>query len=191
MLEFPDKGTSACCLLKKRELAVSYRMESEETFKKRKCNELLADNNLLDRAEASSFDQKRRKYSEDSTNMNHNYVDEGYHHNRMSLDLKLNLSPSLIDLNHHHDHDLSNYNKNYEKEEMKKKVIQKGSVLELKTRKSMAWVALDLDDDGFSVKGGGGEDEMVAKVCMKCHMLVVLSKASPACPNCMFMHAFT
>ncbi|XP_054789222.1 uncharacterized protein LOC129294766 [Prosopis cineraria] len=30
--------------------------------------------------------------------------------------------------------------------------------------------------------------EMVATVCMRCHMLVMLCKSSPACPNCKFMH---
>ncbi|XP_057726960.1 uncharacterized protein LOC130942256 [Arachis stenosperma] len=35
-----------------------------------------------------------------------------------------------------------------------------------------------------------GEDqkEMVATVCMRCHMLVMLCKSSPSCPNCKFMH---
>lgn len=32
------------------------------------------------------------------------------------------------------------------------------------------------------------ETEMVATVCMKCHMLVMLCKSSPTCPNCKFMH---
>ncbi|KAE8656283.1 hypothetical protein F3Y22_tig00117005pilonHSYRG00333 [Hibiscus syriacus] len=32
------------------------------------------------------------------------------------------------------------------------------------------------------------EQEMVATVCMRCHMLVMLCKSSPACPNCKFMH---
>ncbi|GMH31390.1 hypothetical protein Nepgr_033233 [Nepenthes gracilis] len=30
--------------------------------------------------------------------------------------------------------------------------------------------------------------EMLATVCMQCHMLVMLCKSSPACPNCKFMH---
>ncbi|KAF5461878.1 hypothetical protein F2P56_017939 [Juglans regia] len=30
--------------------------------------------------------------------------------------------------------------------------------------------------------------EMVATVCTHCHMLVMLCKSSPACPNCKFMH---
>lgn len=104
----------------------------------------------------------------------------------MSLDLELNLSPSLIDLNLHHD--LNNHNKKYEEDRNKK------TVLGQQTRKSMAWVALDLDEDscdrGSRGGGGGGnEEEMVARVCMKCHMLVMLCKATPACPNCKFMHS--
>lgn len=34
----------------------------------------------------------------------------------------------------------------------------------------------------------GDHKEMVATVCMRCHMLVMLCKSSPACPNCKFMH---
>lgn len=30
--------------------------------------------------------------------------------------------------------------------------------------------------------------EMVAAVCMRCHMLVMMSRACPACPNCKFLH---
>ncbi|KAF3793737.1 hypothetical protein EJ110_NYTH01850 [Nymphaea thermarum] len=30
--------------------------------------------------------------------------------------------------------------------------------------------------------------EMVAAACMRCHMLVMLCKASPTCPNCKFLH---
>ncbi|RZC49322.1 hypothetical protein C5167_017744 [Papaver somniferum] len=30
--------------------------------------------------------------------------------------------------------------------------------------------------------------EMVAAVCMSCHMLVMFCKSSPSCPNCRFMH---
>ncbi|KAK9166610.1 hypothetical protein Scep_001801 [Stephania cephalantha] len=32
------------------------------------------------------------------------------------------------------------------------------------------------------------QEEMIAAVCMRCHMLVILCKASPSCPNCKFMH---
>ncbi|EEF48498.1 uncharacterized protein LOC8263066 [Ricinus communis] len=34
----------------------------------------------------------------------------------------------------------------------------------------------------------GDQEEMVATVCTRCHMLVMLCKSSPACPNCKFMH---
>ncbi|XP_043722335.1 uncharacterized protein LOC122669606 [Telopea speciosissima] len=32
------------------------------------------------------------------------------------------------------------------------------------------------------------QSEMVATVCHRCHMLVMLCKSSPACPSCKFMH---
>lgn len=57
MLEFQDKGTS--WLLKKRDLAASYCMESEETSRKRKRQELLENEELIKRAEASSFGHQK------------------------------------------------------------------------------------------------------------------------------------
>ncbi|CAL4913022.1 unnamed protein product [Urochloa decumbens] len=33
--------------------------------------------------------------------------------------------------------------------------------------------------------------EMVAAVCVRCHMLVMMCRASPACPNCKFLHTPT
>ncbi|KAF7139863.1 hypothetical protein RHSIM_Rhsim06G0082500 [Rhododendron simsii] len=35
---------------------------------------------------------------------------------------------------------------------------------------------------------GGDEREMITAVCKKCHMLVMMCKSSPACPNCKFVH---
>ncbi|KAL5846814.1 hypothetical protein ACOSQ3_010338 [Xanthoceras sorbifolium] len=35
---------------------------------------------------------------------------------------------------------------------------------------------------------GDQQQEMVATACMNCHMLVMLCKSSPTCPNCKFMH---
>ena len=35
---------------------------------------------------------------------------------------------------------------------------------------------------------GDDHKEMITTVCMRCHMLVMLCKSSPACPNCKFMH---
>ncbi|KFK32105.1 hypothetical protein AALP_AA6G199400 [Arabis alpina] len=193
MLEFPDKG-NINWLLEKRELTVSYCMDSQEGFRKRKRQDSLANDELVEsephNSTASSFDQKRRRLREASTCNNNN--EEGYNHHRMRLDLELNLSPSLIDLNHHHDHDLGNHNKNCEEDEKKKNIMKEGSMLGLDTRRNMAWVAFDLDEDRHGRRGGdsgGSKAELVARVCMKCHMLVMLCKASPACPNCKFMHS--
>ncbi|XP_059460705.1 protein CURLY FLAG LEAF 1-like [Corylus avellana] len=46
-------------------------------------------------------------------------------------------------------------------------------------------------DDDQKKKMGAGDDynqEMIATVCTRCHMLVMLCKSSPACPSCKFMH---
>ncbi|CAN8246833.1 unnamed protein product [Cochlearia groenlandica] len=167
MLEFQDIGGTSW-LLKKR---VSYCIDSEEVSSKRKIQELLAN----DDEKASSSDRQRKRLREDSTNMN-NEIKEYGNNNHMRLDLELNLSPPLIDLNRDHD----------DKDARKKKCLLLGK----QTHKNMAWVAFDdLDDDKGGGGGSGGQDEMVARVCMKCHMLVMLCKASPACPNCKFMHS--
>ncbi|XP_059631357.1 protein CURLY FLAG LEAF 1-like [Cornus florida] len=34
----------------------------------------------------------------------------------------------------------------------------------------------------------GDDREMVTAVCKRCHMLVMMCKSSPACPNCKFLH---
>ncbi|XP_022976044.1 uncharacterized protein LOC111476564 [Cucurbita maxima] len=37
----------------------------------------------------------------------------------------------------------------------------------------------------------GQQQEMEARVCMQCHLLVMLLKSSPTCPNCKFTHPIT
>ncbi|XP_073116882.1 uncharacterized protein [Elaeis guineensis] len=44
--------------------------------------------------------------------------------------------------------------------------------------KSLSWISLDADQPA----------EMVATVCMRCHMLVVMCKATLTCPSCKFVH---
>lgn len=48
----------------------------------------------------------------------------------------------------------------------------------------------DLNGSSLSWLSSSEEDhrEMVATVCMRCHMLVMLCKPSLACPNCKFIH---
>ncbi|KAG4954741.1 uncharacterized protein LOC114384256 [Glycine soja] len=46
------------------------------------------------------------------------------------------------------------------------------------TRSPQWWLSSEGDD----------HKEMITTVCMRCHMLVMLCKSSPACPNCKFMH---
>lgn len=43
-----------------------------------------------------------------------------------------------------------------------------------------SWLALE--------GGGDQQEEMMTAVCKKCHMLVMMFKTSPSCPNCKFMH---
>ncbi|KAM0910273.1 hypothetical protein ACQ4PT_014264 [Festuca glaucescens] len=47
--------------------------------------------------------------------------------------------------------------------------------------------AADREDAAPAVASSGGV-EMVAAVCMRCHMLVMMCRACPSCPNCKFLH---
>ncbi|KAK9757555.1 hypothetical protein RND81_01G170400 [Saponaria officinalis] len=44
------------------------------------------------------------------------------------------------------------------------------------------------DDDILKDDDDDEVVEMVATACMRCHMLVMLQKLSPTCPNCKFIH---
>ncbi|CAF2151615.1 unnamed protein product [Brassica rapa] len=90
---------------------------------------------------------------------------------KMSLDLELNLSPSYsppktstkIDESINHRETVSPSN---------------GNNLTIPSKKTtLSWLSFD-----------ARLQEMVTKVCMKCHMLVMLSTSTPVCPNCKFMH---
>ncbi|XP_039145133.1 putative mediator of RNA polymerase II transcription subunit 7 [Dioscorea cayenensis subsp. rotundata] len=76
----------------------------------------------------------------------------------VSLDLELNLA------SHANDQHNNNNNNNNNMKKIKKKN------------------SLDLSSNDEK------ENEMIAAVCMRCHMLVMMCKASPACPNCKFLH---
>ncbi|CAJ2652105.1 unnamed protein product [Trifolium pratense] len=93
---------------------------------------------------------------------------------QISLDLELNLTCESLKKK-----DESNY-ENFEK---KRKI---NLVNELSISKSSK-----NDSNVLSTTPSNGDDdykEMIATVCMKCHMLVMLCKSSPSCPNCKFMH---
>ncbi|CAG7893812.1 unnamed protein product [Brassica rapa] len=96
---------------------------------------------------------------------------------KMSLDLELNLSPSYsppktstkIDESINHRETVSPSN---------------GNNLTIPSKKTtLSWLSFDGGNDVDHE-----EQEMVTKVCMKCHMLVMLSTSTPVCPNCKFMH---
>ncbi|KAL1204216.1 hypothetical protein V5N11_011411 [Cardamine amara subsp. amara] len=107
---------------------------------------------------------------------------------KMSLDLELNLSPSYSPLkattkrdeSSNHNETVSPKGKDLTNQSKKKSII--GTEL----NRSPSWLAFEGtgDDDDVDHK----EQEMVTKVCMKCHMLVMLCTSTPVCPNCKFMH---
>ncbi|XP_006649537.1 uncharacterized protein LOC102720124 [Oryza brachyantha] len=43
----------------------------------------------------------------------------------------------------------------------------------------------------LELPAGGASREMVAAVCTRCHMLVMMCREWPACPNCKFVHPTT
>lgn len=85
----------------------------------------------------------------------------------MSLDLELNLPFDFFA--GHAEHELKSPPPNSTDSSSKSKPIPS---------RSLSWVSLEADD----------QQEMIAAVCMRCHMLVMLCKSSPACPNCKFMN---
>lgn len=87
----------------------------------------------------------------------------------MSLDLELNLLPcgSPEKFNQHDDNFVSNSNSFTKRNNESKGLITR----------SPSWLTFDVD-----------QQEMVTAVCKKCHMLVMMSKSLPTCPNCKFVH---
>lgn len=98
----------------------------------------------------------------------------------MSLDLELNLQPC--------DSQRKNNENNHNKKHNFGSSIQglgdlfmdssKGNNTSKGLKRSPSWLAFEGDDG----------EEMIATVCTRCHMLVMLCKSSPSCPNCKFMH---
>nr|XP_043618093.1 uncharacterized protein LOC122589837 [Erigeron canadensis] len=105
----------------------------------------------------------------------------------MSLDLELNLpcgSSSSSHDHHHHNstkkhHVADNFSKyknsNTPMTSNNKKISKNGGM--------PSWLALE-----GSSSSGDQQQEMMTAVCKKCHMLVMMFKSSPSCPNCKFMH---
>ncbi|XP_077210538.1 uncharacterized protein LOC143846012 [Tasmannia lanceolata] len=75
-------------------------------------------------------------------------------------------------------------------------------------KKSWNWpknpkLDLELNISGLSSCDGGNSkmlesknhnnsgSNMVAVACLKCHLLVMLSKSSPSCPNCKYLHSLS
>ncbi|KAL5991047.1 hypothetical protein ACLOJK_011953 [Asimina triloba] len=44
-------------------------------------------------------------------------------------------------------------------------------------------------ETGDPQKGYNANSNMVAVACLKCHLLVMLCKSSPSCPNCKYLHS--
>ncbi|XP_060193471.1 protein CURLY FLAG LEAF 1-like isoform X2 [Lycium barbarum] len=88
----------------------------------------------------------------------------------MSLDLELNLLPcgSPEKINQVDDNFVSNSNSF-----VKKKSTESQGLI----NRSPSWLTFDVD-----------QQEMVTAVCKKCHMLVMMTKSSPTCPNCKFVN---
>ncbi|KAF8095488.1 hypothetical protein N665_0331s0008 [Sinapis alba] len=98
---------------------------------------------------------------------------------KMSLDLELNLSPSysLSKTTTKIDESTDHMNETVSSPNGK-------NLTSPSKRTTLSWLSFDGGDDEVDHK----EQEMVTKVCMKCHMLVMLSTSTPVCPNCKFMH---
>uniref|UniRef100_A0A0D3FEV1 Uncharacterized protein n=1 Tax=Oryza barthii TaxID=65489 RepID=A0A0D3FEV1_9ORYZ len=61
----------------------------------------------------------------------------------------------------------------------------RSSAVETTTKPAAAVAAEKL---ALELPAGGASREMVAAVCARCHMLVMMCREWPACPNCKFVH---
>ncbi|CAN6936327.1 hypothetical protein F2Q70_00045639 [Brassica cretica] len=104
---------------------------------------------------------------------------------KMSLDLELNLSPSYSPTNTTKKiEESSNHNETVSSSKGKNLTgPSKKTTTGTGLNRSLSWLAFEGGDDDDHK-----EQEMVTKVCMKCHMLVMLCTSTPVCPNCKFMH---
>lgn len=97
----------------------------------------------------------------------------------MSLDLELNLT---CDQSLRKKEEIFNYGVNEKQSsglsEREDLFIESNKCKKDSSSVSPSWLSSSEDD----------YKEMVATVCMRCHMLVMLCKSSPSCPNCKFMH---
>ncbi|KFK42202.1 hypothetical protein AALP_AA2G224800 [Arabis alpina] len=106
---------------------------------------------------------------------------------KMSLDLELNLSPSYSPSE-------TTTNRDESSKINETESSSKGNNLTNQSKKSVIGTGLSRSSSWLAFEGGDNDDvdhkeqEMVTKVCMKCHMLVMLCTSTPVCPNCKFMH---
>lgn len=129
-------------------------------------NWLIIDHVLIKQSgEIHFYNSRTNKRTSSEPSKNVDLSTQDHHH--MSLDLELNLPCDSTRKNQtrsRHLTDLSiDVNRNRKASEI---------------ARSPSWLAFEGDQD----------QEMVATACMKCHMLVMLCKSSPTCPNCKFMH---
>ncbi|XP_022772299.1 uncharacterized protein LOC111314947 [Durio zibethinus] len=96
----------------------------------------------------------------------------------MSLDLELNLPCDSVRKINAMDHQL--INKHNSISHGRAGSVDKKINTSVGLTQNLSWLAEEEEDEK--------QQEMVATVCMRCHMLVMLCKSSPACPNCKFMH---
>ncbi|KAE8723865.1 putative Vesicle transport protein GOT1B [Hibiscus syriacus] len=69
--------------------------------------------------------------------------------------------------------------------------------LELNISPTSSDSSVHLDGSSISFEGSNEKHRqqsftttnMVALPCLNCHLLVILSKSSPACPNCKYVHS--
>ncbi|XP_004152643.1 uncharacterized protein LOC101203360 [Cucumis sativus] len=89
--------------------------------------------------------------------------DNRYDKNDMSLDLELNLTCESMEKNNNH-----------QTVQGVRRAINDGMMFGL--------------SENYN-HNNNKKAEMVAAVCMRCHLLVMLCKSSPECPNCKFMNS--
>ncbi|XP_060171308.1 protein CURLY FLAG LEAF 1-like [Lycium barbarum] len=91
----------------------------------------------------------------------------------ISLDLQLNLPCGSLENNQ-----LGDYFTKNDSVARSSYYSKRSGEMDLGFTRSPSWLTFDGDD----------QREMFTAVCKKCHMLVMMCKSSPACPNCKFIN---
>ncbi|KAJ8433762.1 hypothetical protein Cgig2_025925 [Carnegiea gigantea] len=163
---------------KEREAMVSFQTLFPKLNKKKM---ILDHDHDHDESQTIISDSKKRKWSDFEAEVDHepwkNSKGSSPQDSYMSLDLELNLPCHR------------SYNSNNSSSPTSDRTTNPMTTM-MKNPPSDLLMSLSsvTQQTSYNFEEADEDVEMVAAACMKCHMLVMLCKSSPTCPNCKFVH---